>query len=305
MTRQRCPQCDAPIEPAAPFCASCGARELSAPRFDEFEAEVTRTEIQLQSPQLRARREHSGRRVAVPALQFEPGAASRTLTIGRDPGCDIVFDAPQISRRHVSLIFLGPGRWLVRDLGTANGTYLGDRQRRLTQAEVTHNDVLFLGSYRFPLSRIDDFTRPAPDACLGGPLSLPPEKSVITLGRGPTNDIVLQSPQVSRHHARLVRESGGLFLEDLSSANGTFVGGQRIRRSPVEHDQIFSLGSFALRLDLEKMRLQKSYRGDILLQAENLRVEVSTPQGPRRLLDGVSFTVYPTEIVGLLGPSGA
>ncbi|RDV37633.1 FHA domain-containing protein [Bradymonadaceae bacterium TMQ3] len=306
MTRQRCTQCDALMESDAPFCPACGTRVPGAPAFDDFDAEITRTEIQLQSPQLRARREPVGKqRARRPALNTERSSSVRTLLIGRDHSCDIVLDAPQISRRHVSLTPLGPERWLARDLGTANGTYLGDRQRRLTQTEVGQDDVLFLGSYRFPLSRLKEFTRRSASPRSGSRLSLPPDKAVITLGRGPANDIVLQSPQVSRHHARLVRESGGLFLEDLSSANGTFVGGQRIRRAPIEHDQIFSLGSFALRLDLEKMRLQKSYRGDILLQAENLRIEVPTPQGTRRLLDGVSFTVYPTEIVGLLGPSGA
>ncbi|RAL20705.1 hypothetical protein DL240_15415 [Lujinxingia litoralis] len=306
---QRCPYCDAPIKLGVLFCPACGARpRLPRVRSAEFEAEVTRPEVPfpsgdpLLSPALPLDLSHAPQPRSTASPRSIGG--ERSLVIGRDQSCDIVLDAPQISRRHVSLTPLGPGRWLARDLNTANGTFVGSTQRRLTQAEVHRKDVLFLGSYRFPLSRIQDFERQQTPRS-GNPLALPADKPIITLGRGPANDIVLQSPQVSRHHARLVRESGGLFLEDLSSANGTFVGGQRVQRAPVEHGQIFSLGSFALRLDLERMRLQKSYRGDILLQAENLRVEVPTPHGPRRLLDGISFTVYPTELVGLLGPSGA
>jgi serine phosphatase RsbU (regulator of sigma subunit)/pSer/pThr/pTyr-binding forkhead associated (FHA) protein len=45
----------------------------------------------------------------------------------------------------------------------------------------------------------------------------------IVLGRHPDCDIVLDSGSVSRQHARLVREDGGYFVEDLHSRNGTYV----------------------------------------------------------------------------------
>jgi predicted component of type VI protein secretion system len=53
-------------------------------------------------------------------------------------------------------------------------------------------------------------------------------KDVITLGRDITNDIVINDPEVSRHHTRLTRGGGGYTLEDLGSTNGTFVNGQRL-----------------------------------------------------------------------------
>lgn len=53
-------------------------------------------------------------------------------------------------------------------------------------------------------------------------------KDVITLGRDITNDIVINDPEVSRHHCRLTRGGGGYTLEDLGSTNGTFVNGQRL-----------------------------------------------------------------------------
>lgn len=53
-------------------------------------------------------------------------------------------------------------------------------------------------------------------------------KDLVTLGRDITNDIVINDPEVSRHHLRLTRAPGGISLEDLGSTNGTFVNGQRL-----------------------------------------------------------------------------
>ncbi len=53
-------------------------------------------------------------------------------------------------------------------------------------------------------------------------------KGIITLGRDITNDIVINDPEVSRHHARLTQTGTGYTLEDLGSTNGTFVNGQRL-----------------------------------------------------------------------------
>ena len=48
------------------------------------------------------------------------------------------------------------------------------------------------------------------------------------LGREPADGIKLDSPTVSRHHARIVIANATAFLEDLESKNGTFLRGQRV-----------------------------------------------------------------------------
>ncbi|MFL6549881.1 MAG: diguanylate cyclase [Povalibacter sp.] len=49
------------------------------------------------------------------------------------------------------------------------------------------------------------------------------DRPFTSIGRGRDNDIVLPSDCVSRRHLRLEHRSGGLFVLDLGSTNGTFI----------------------------------------------------------------------------------
>jgi hypothetical protein len=68
-------------------------------------------------------------------------------------------------------------------------------------------------------------------------------KGIITLGRDITNDIVINDPEVSRHHCRLTQGPGGYTMEDLGSTNGTFINGQRLTGArPLVHGDMVGLG---------------------------------------------------------------
>ena len=61
---------------------------------------------------------------------------------GRSSGCQLVFADDTVSRRHAELR-LHDGRWMLRDLGSSNGTWVNGR--RVMEAEVAPGDELQLG----------------------------------------------------------------------------------------------------------------------------------------------------------------
>ena len=71
------------------------------------------------------------------------------------------------------------------------------------------------------------------------------------LGRTPTSEIFLNSPGVSRRHARIRVSAGRATLEDLGSKNGTFVGDERVdgSRSLCDGD-VIGVGSVKLTLSV-------------------------------------------------------
>jgi len=62
----------------------------------------------------------------------------------------------------------------------------------------------------------------------GAGTEYPLEKSEIYLGRDLSNDVVINDPEVSRQHARLVLTGNTYAMEDRGSTNGTFLRGQRL-----------------------------------------------------------------------------
>ncbi len=61
-----------------------------------------------------------------------------------------------------------------------------------------------------------------------------------TLGRVGENEITLPDREVSRHHARIIRNGKQYHIEDLGSLNGTFVNGERLEPNK---PQLLSSGS--------------------------------------------------------------
>jgi hypothetical protein len=51
---------------------------------------------------------------------------------------------------------------------------------------------------------------------------------MVMIGRGADCQLILDDDYVSTRHARVVSGDNGIYVEDLSSTNGTYVNGQRI-----------------------------------------------------------------------------
>jgi serine protease Do len=78
-----------------------------------------------------------------------PMGASRTLTLGRDPSCDVPFDAERdeiASRNHARITVTAgnPPEAKIADLGSRNGTYV-NRRRISTEVTLSPGDLIQLG----------------------------------------------------------------------------------------------------------------------------------------------------------------
>ena len=77
----------------------------------------------------------------------------------------------------------------------------------------------------------------------------PEGQEIITIGRGEDNDVVLSDMGVSRHHARIVLDSGFHYIEDSGSRSGVKLNGAPIgRRMALEDGNVIWIGDFRLRV---------------------------------------------------------
>jgi DNA-binding winged helix-turn-helix (wHTH) protein len=102
---------------------------------------------------------------------------------------------------------------------------LGDDARKPTFVRTAHR-------FGYAFSGAVEATRTEPQETFcwllrdGRRLPLRPGENV--LGRDPDEGIDLESPTVSRRHARILITASGATLEDLGSKNGTYHQGQRV-----------------------------------------------------------------------------
>lgn len=75
---------------------------------------------------------------------------------------------------------------------------------------------------------------------------IPIEKEILTVGRKPDNDIVIDNPAVSGHHCKIFKQGEGFYLEDLDSTNGTYVNEKRVMKAGLHDNDVVGLAKHAL-----------------------------------------------------------
>jgi ABC transport system ATP-binding/permease protein len=123
----------------------------------------------------------------------------------------------------------------------------------------------------------------------------------ITIGRDPSNNLVLSSPLVSRFHARVEQAGGRWKLVDLRSANGTFVNQQRVAgETALSPGDTIHIGPHRLALGEETLARQDQ-RGGLQVQVRGLNKWV---RKDLNLLQDISLIFQPSELVVVVGQSG-
>lgn len=207
------------------------------------------------------------------------------VVIGRESDCDLVVDDDLASRQHAELRW-ERGRVHLVDRGSLNGTRVNG-QGVAGQVPLRSGDVVEIGDQRFRFEpRISgasgqatgsvsdpddpDQTRKmagvgrssqpsqplAPALCLVAATGPEPGRRwgltapLSTIGRDPSSDICLPDPSVSRRHAQIVRQATGLYVQDVTSENGTCLDGQELTGpAPLRLGAVLTVGVVDLRCE--------------------------------------------------------
>jgi len=143
----RCTKCGHSNPEDAHFCANCGypIQEDTTVSFtpidveEEVGGEAGAPQADLEAGQ------------ALLVVQRGPNAGSKFLidkdltTAGRHPESDIFLDDVTVSRRHAEFR-RGEGKFVVRDVGSLNGTYVN--RQRVDEAQLATGDELQIGKFK-------------------------------------------------------------------------------------------------------------------------------------------------------------
>ena len=89
------------------------------------------------------------------------------------------------------------------------------------------------------------------------------EGASLTIGRRETNDVAIEDPAVSGHHAKIDSLEDRFVLTDLQSKNGTFVNEQLISSHWLKHEDVITIGEYCLIFNYyEKEQMSKDDSAD-------------------------------------------
>lgn len=75
---------------------------------------------------------------------------------------------------------------------------------------------------------------------------IPIERSEVTIGRNPNNDIPIENLAVSGFHAKIVKYPDGFYIEDQNSLNGTFLNERKVSKSILKANDKITIGKHVL-----------------------------------------------------------
>jgi pSer/pThr/pTyr-binding forkhead associated (FHA) protein len=202
--------------------------------------------------------------------------AKDEIILGRSAIADIRLDDSSVSRNHAAISFEDE-KVVLADLGSSNGTELnGELVKR---AELVPGDRIRIGRSHLRFQSLPVTTPPSltstllltreeieaavsQDALATTIVSTKEDRLAIltpketkeiilvpdsqTLGRDPSNEIVIEDASVSRHHARIDYQRGAYTVHDLGSANGTWFGQERVDSHLLQDGDCVQLGRVRL-----------------------------------------------------------
>jgi pSer/pThr/pTyr-binding forkhead associated (FHA) protein len=150
-----CTRCGHGNPDNANFCARCGAPLAAASDDTTLTLQVgssEREEGETEADELAVSLDELAPDQGVLVVKRGPNAGSTFLldkdltAAGRHPSSDIFLDDITVSRRHAEVLREGASRFLVKDVGSLNGTYVN--RERVDVAELSSGDELQIGKFK-------------------------------------------------------------------------------------------------------------------------------------------------------------
>jgi pSer/pThr/pTyr-binding forkhead associated (FHA) protein len=173
------------------------------------------------------------------------------ITIGRAEPAAIVIDDPRVSRQHARLT-AGQHGIFIEDLNSTNGVSINGRKISTLCALGSGDDICLGTSILLRFELVRSVAAPIPRLVVslanGTTTAYPLDTPQVTIGRADDNDIIIQSPIVSRRHLRLLRSENGYLIQTSPSAtNPTLLtGASIINQQPLCNGDEIVIGPAAL-----------------------------------------------------------
>ncbi|HET9587876.1 MAG TPA: FHA domain-containing protein [Anaerolineales bacterium] len=225
---------------------------------------------------------------------------SPSLTIGRVEENDIVIPSAIVSRQHARLERVNGGYRLVVSPEAKNPVLFEGRPLDEPRF-LRHGDILRIGSQDPGMMVTMTYDAPSEAAQEAERDIVFGEKNLIQIGRDPSNDVVLPSPNVSRFHAQVERVGQRYRVSDLHSSNGTFVNGERVEGEVwLKPDDSIRVGPYRFVMGKDQLARfddTKGLRVDAIHLNKWVRKDLN-------ILQDISVVFKPREFIVVVGQSG-
>ncbi|HWT16501.1 MAG TPA: FHA domain-containing protein [Patescibacteria group bacterium] len=202
-----------------------------------------------------------------------------TTRVGSASGNDILLMAPGIAAQHCELTFDG-SNGAIKVLNAANSIALNGRQV-MTEMAIKPGDIVLFGkigtrvlaSERMQAAAAAAKKEPEDDGRTRVRQALPRYVlrgvsgstfgktfalvGTMTVGRAAECDISIPTDEVSRQHAKLQVMPDGIAVEDMGSANGTFINDKRVHTGNLKPGEELRLDTVRFMLVAPHLEMQQ------------------------------------------------
>jgi len=225
---------------------------------------------------------------------------NQSISIGRVDGNDIVVPSQIVSGKHAKLV-KAEGGYKIEQIPEAKNPVLIEGRPLQGSRLLRHGDILRIGSLDPGVMVTMTYDAPS-QVAVGEQRDIVFDKgTLVQIGRDAGNDVVINSPNVSRFHAQVEKVGQRYRVEDLRSSNGTFVNDQRIEGSVwLKPEDTIRIGSYRFVMGKDQLASYDESNG-LRVDAINLNKWV---RKDLNILQNISVSFKPREFIVVVGQSG-